>query len=127
MNRAERRDLQRRARKAIKGIKTGNLAHPVPDSITLDGGPMTGWIVKPDAPALHPDWIRGLWEARAAGLYNAAHSPTGETAAPLKGITPWAELDERTREPFREKARVEIPGGKYVLEPSGRRATWQPA
>ena len=51
MSRADRRALERRLRSA-----TRNLAHPVPDSVSLLGGPMDGWVVKPDAPALRPDW-----------------------------------------------------------------------
>lgn len=122
MNRADRRGLQRTARKAAKGIRTGTMEHPVPESVTLIGGPMDGYSVIPDAPALRPDWISGLHEARAAGLYNASLSPTGETIAPPKGATKWAELDEATRDPFREMARHEIPAGRYVRE--GARARW---
>lgn len=112
----------RAARKAMKHIRTGQLTHPVPESVQLKGGPMDGYIVKPDAPALKPEWINGLHEARAAGLYNASLSPTGETIAPPKGATKWAELDEATREPFRQQARREIPAGRYVRE--GNRARW---
>lgn len=56
MNRTDRRRLKRAANKALKGIRTRNLAHPVPDSVQLVGGPMDGWSVKPGAPALQADW-----------------------------------------------------------------------
>lgn len=70
MNRADRRRLQRTARKAMKGIKTGQLEHPVPESVTLLRGPMDGWVVKPDAPALRPDWYT-TWPLSVA----AKHKP----------------------------------------------------
>ena len=54
MNRADRRSMKRLVAHAIRG-KPG-LKHPVPDSIVLAGGPMDGWVVAPEAPALHPDW-----------------------------------------------------------------------
>ena len=68
MNRHERRSLRSRIRGAVAG-----LAHPVPDSVALQGGPMAGWIVKPGAACLAPDWYR-TWipsiEARwAPGSY----------------------------------------------------------
>ena len=121
MNRAERRNLARILKQRFKG-RTGQLAHPVPESVTLVGGPMGGYVVPPDAPALRPDWINGLHEARSAGLYNASLSPTGETFAPPNGAPKWADLDDATREPFREQARAEIEPGRYVRD--GTRARW---
>lgn len=29
-----------------------------PSALGLEGGPMNGWVVKPDAPALRADWHR---------------------------------------------------------------------
>lgn len=52
MNRHQRRTLKTAVRRQV-----GTLAHPVPESVTLAGGPMDGWVVKPDAPALRPDWF----------------------------------------------------------------------
>lgn len=63
MNRAARRSLTRTVARAIKG-KPG-LTHPVPDSVVLDGGPMAGWIVRPEAPALRPDW-HTTWSVNVA-------------------------------------------------------------
>lgn len=63
MNRAARRSLERNLRK-----QTGKLNHPVPDSVTLRGGPMDGWIVKPDAPALEPDWYT-TWTPNIAAAW----------------------------------------------------------
>lgn len=55
MNRKQRRSVEKR----LQGqLRTHSLKHPVPDSVTLLGGPMDGWVVKPDAPALLPDWYR---------------------------------------------------------------------
>jgi len=51
MNRAARRALKRDLKQ-----QANRLAHPVPDSVTLRGGPMDGWVVTPDAPALQADW-----------------------------------------------------------------------
>ena len=53
MNRADRRDLERRIR------REASKAHgPVPEVVTLKGGPMDGYVVTPDAPALDPEWYR---------------------------------------------------------------------
>lgn len=48
MNRSSRRALKR------------NLRHKAPDSVTLQGGPMDGWVVTPTAPALEPTWYSTL-------------------------------------------------------------------
>lgn len=103
--------------------QSGQLKHPAPASVRLVGGPMDGWVVKPDAPALTDRFYVGLVEARAAGLYNAAVSPSGETFAPPKGVAPWAELEEAEREPFRVEARAEVPAGRYELREASR-AEW---
>jgi hypothetical protein len=49
VNRQQRRALERQ-------LSKGQLKHPVPDAVVLHGGPMDGWVVKPDAPVLSPDW-----------------------------------------------------------------------
>jgi hypothetical protein len=36
--------------------------------VTLVGGPMAGWIVPPNAPALHPDWYR-TWPVLRRGWF----------------------------------------------------------
>lgn len=64
MNRADRRALKRRVQRAVK--KGDGVKHPVPDSVVLRGGPMDGWIVKPNAPALRADWHETWPEAVAA-------------------------------------------------------------
>jgi hypothetical protein len=48
--------------------------------VRLNGGPMDGWLVKPDAPSLAPDWYR-TWPPRTAephlpGRYELADSGT---------------------------------------------------
>jgi hypothetical protein len=53
VSRDDRRRLKRVAAKALRrAVRTGNgVKHQVPGSVTLSGGPMDGWVVKPDAPA----------------------------------------------------------------------------
>lgn len=70
MNRHQRRALRAQA---------GSLAQPIPDSVELIGGPMSGWVVKPDAPALRDDWwttwppsVAAAW---APGRYVAVEGP----------------------------------------------------
>lgn len=75
MNRQARRAFERRLQTEVK---TGTLKHPAPDSVVLAGGPMDGWVVKPDAPALRPDWHR-TWPPTIA----ARHAP-GHYAAPVR-------------------------------------------
>lgn len=50
--------MNRRARRAARKVDltAGRLEHPIPDSVTLRGGPMAGWIVSLEAPVLRPDW-----------------------------------------------------------------------
>jgi len=63
MNRAQRRQLKATVQRMVKGGSA--LKHPVPDSVVLRGGPMDGWIVKPDAAALHADWHE-TWDVNVA-------------------------------------------------------------
>ncbi len=51
MNRQQRRAFERQ-------LQRNALKHPIPASVALEGGPMDGWVVKPDAPALQPAWYR---------------------------------------------------------------------
>lgn len=106
MGRAERRALERRIRSTMR---TRSLSHPVPGSVELIGGPMAGWVVRPAAPALRPDWHAGLLEARAAGL------------ARDDGL-PWDAIEEEMREQYLELVRKEEPPGRYVVD--GTRARW---
>lgn len=61
MNRAQRRSLERNMRRRADPA----LAASRPRSIVLRGGPMDGWVVKPKAPALHPDW-HTTWNTKVA-------------------------------------------------------------
>jgi hypothetical protein len=63
MNRAQRRSLKATVKRMVKSGP--GLQHPVPDSVVLRGGPMDGWIVKPDAPALRADWHE-TWNVNVA-------------------------------------------------------------
>lgn len=117
MNRAQRRSLKRVVAHAIKG-KPG-LLHPVPDSVVLHGGPMASWIVKPNAPALEPDWRAKYLEAEAEGEFlkwQRAEHPELKIA--------WNAIDESTRWGFREAVRVRLGAGHYQLAPDGKTAAW---
>lgn len=80
MNRQQRRALERKLATSFRAERSG-LEHPVPTSFRLEGGPMDGWVVKPTAPALRPDWhttwpdsVRSRW---AAGTYVIADEDRG--------------------------------------------------
>lgn len=121
MNRAQRRSLKRTVAKAIKG-KPG-LSHPVPDSVVLSGGPMDGWIVKPDAPALEPDW-RAKWiEETARNAHERARAEmAAERNVPLSMLPAWEELIEERREEMRQVMRDLHGAGRYEL--NGKTAAW---
>lgn len=63
MNRAQRRHLKATVKRMVTGGP--GLKHPVPGSVVLHGGPMDGWIVKPTADALRPDWYT-TWNVNVA-------------------------------------------------------------
>jgi hypothetical protein len=88
MNRADRRRLQRTAAKALAtSMANGQpLQHPLPESVTLSGGPMNGWVVKPGAPALRPDWCL-TWPKSVA----AKHDP-GQYVADGPRRAKWVPL-----------------------------------
>lgn len=81
LNRAQRRHLKRIVHDAV--LKGKRLAAPVPDSVVLRGGPMNNWIVKPDAPALQPDWYQS-WPESVKGK----HAP-GRYVLVEKGKAEW--------------------------------------
>lgn len=89
MNRADRRRLQRTVARALKRVaaaRPGSLEHPAPASVTLSGGPMDGWVVKPDAPALDPGWCL-TWPPTSA----AKHAP-GQYLPAGPGRARWEPL-----------------------------------
>lgn len=116
MNRTQRREMQRQITKIAKN--KGRLKYPVPGSVTLHGGPMDGWIVKPDAPALEPDWRAKYIEIEAAKLYLAECEARGLTEAPL-----WSGIPDNLREPFRRAAK-EMHGDGHYEPGAGREARW---
>lgn len=77
MNRQQRRALARQ-------VERNTLRHPVPASVSLRGGPMDGWVVKPGAPALRPDWYR-TWPSRIAAAF--APGRYAALAAGADGVT----------------------------------------
>lgn len=115
MNRTERRRLMRNVKRRLK---LGSLKHPVPDSVTLHGGPMDGWVVKPDAPALEADWRAKYIEIEAAKLYLIECEARELTEAPL-----WSAIPDELREPFRQAAKETHGDGRYERG-AGREARW---
>ena len=89
MNRADRRRLKRTAAKAIKratSMRPAGLTHEVPtDSVRLEGGPMDGWIVKAEAPALRPDWCLSWPPSLSAKWKPGVYHRSGRVAR-------WSEL-----------------------------------
>lgn len=115
MNRAQRRDLKRRMKRR---------GHQV---VTLRGGPMDGWVVKHDAPALEPDWREKFLEEAAYGAYQVAvdegnaRLPKAEREPAL----PWDEVPEEMRASFRAMVRQVHGAGRYVLRSPGIDADWK--
>lgn len=88
MSSADRR-LKRVAAKAVRralAAVPGSLEHPAPASVALAGGPMNGWVVKPDAPVLQPTWCL-TWPASVA----AKHAP-GQYLPDGPGRARWVPL-----------------------------------
>ena len=116
MNRADRRAMERNLRHMKRS------AAKVPGSIALRGGPMDGWVVKPGAPALQPDW-RAKWieeETRRAyerirdGAPPISATPAWDSAAPPA----WESLAPPEQDHYRDIVRKQYGDGRY--EPAGR-------
>lgn len=78
MNRSDRRALQRAIWNAV-----------VPGSVALIGGPMDGWAVEPDAPALRPDWHE-TWNVNVAP--SLANWEPGRYVQRDGNVAEWQEL-----------------------------------
>lgn len=93
MNRHQRRAVAASLRSASSTVPRGSGMH----GVILAGGPMDGWVVAPDAPALRPDWHTTLPPRPRSFLSRMAGRPASTMA------------------------------GRYVLEPGSApaRATWQ--
>lgn len=122
MNRAQRREMQRQVTKIAKG--KGTLKHPAPDSVTLKGGPMDGWVVAPHAPALEPDW-REKWLAEQARNEYDTISQRRKREQPGLKLPTWDELNEAERDVFHRQVRL-IYGAGHYERPRGRllQARW---
>lgn len=123
MGRAERRLLERKLRRQVGGVKT-------PDSVTLRGGPMDGWTVKPDAPALQRDWRAKYIDELARTAHELTRRETAKGGAfGLDDLPTWEQLSEAGREHFRAIVRAEKGDGHYELGEPGRPrfARWIPA
>lgn len=113
MNRAQRRALKASMRR--RGHET----------LTLRGGPMDGWIVKRNAPALQPTW-RGTWlEEAAKGLYLSARQDLAKLrGVALHSLPLWEEATEEARAEYRVVVRERYGAGRYVVRRSGLEADW---
>lgn len=78
MNRRQRRALERQLAGAAS-----SLTHAVPASVALAGGPMDGWVVKPNAPVLRADW-HTTWPASIAATNRPGRY---DTPAVVDGVT----------------------------------------
>jgi hypothetical protein len=84
---------------------------------------MDGWIVRPDAPVLEPDWRAQFLEAAAAGLYQ--HWSWVSTLQRDPGTDRgWSELSPEERQPWCDQAAAAHGAGRYVVRPDGREADW---
>lgn len=127
LNRAARRHLKER----VKSM-AGQLEHPIPDSVTLKGGPMDGWIVKPGAPALQPDWRRQYIVATAESAYEKMRIDRAEAQAEKPTMPPdylpaWGKLPAEDREAFIQRTADRLGDGRYELARGGRQAKWRKA
>lgn len=125
MNRAQRRHAKDTARRLVAGMK--RQAGKDTGSVELRGGPMDGWIVKADAPALEPDWRAKALE----GVARQAHEKTRRIGA-LHGVDPatmptWDQLADGDRSKYIGMARDAHGGGRYVRVDDGERrfADWR--
>jgi hypothetical protein len=111
LNRAQRRHLKTTVKHMVK---TGSgLKYPVPDSVVLQGGPMDGWIVRPDAPALEPDWRARYIEEQARRAYREWE----------EDAVVWEDLDAAQRASWISDAKSQHAAGHYELRGKGR-AEW---
>lgn len=124
VNRAQRRDLKRQVKKMA-----GKVARRTPgkDFVTLKGGPMDGWIVKPDAPALEPDWREEYIRGKAKAAFEQTREFGLLSGAPVAELPPpWADLTDAKRAEYVNRVRAQVGGGRYVAAGAGV-AKWEPA
>jgi hypothetical protein len=111
MSRAQRRHLKDTVKRMVR--TGGGLKHPVPDSVVLHGGPMDGWIVKPDAPALEADWRARYIEEAARRAYREWEEDT----------VAWEDLDAVQQASWIADANSAHGAGHYELRGKGQ-AEW---
>lgn len=130
MNRADRRRIQRLAQKP--GRLAEHIARDLPKgkpidtvSITLVGGPMDGWVVKPDAAALQADWRPKHLEALAREAFEKTRQVGRSRGVPEHELPTWDGIPDTKREQYIQMVREQHGDGHYDLV--GRTARWQPA
>lgn len=135
MNRAERRRLQKLASKP--GRLAERIARDLPKgkpidtgSITLEGGPMDGWVVKPNADALQPDWWPRHLEELARDAFEKTRQVGMARGVPEHELPTWDGLTEAKRAEYVQIVRDQKGDGRYVQYQGsdGRPVVrWQPA
>lgn len=122
MNRAARREAERLTRRMQR------TAAADPNAVELLGGPMDHWVVKPDAPALQPDWRPDyLWEEAKAAFEETRRAGQAQ-GVPLDELPPpWEKLDQERRNYYYRLVAAAKGDGRYVRRPGTRFADWRPA
>jgi hypothetical protein len=132
MNRADRRRLKRMAKhpERLAHAIASNLprgAASTAETVKLVGGPMDGWLVKPDAPALQAGW----WPEHLADLAREAFEQTRKVGlargVPEHELPAWDGITDAKRAEYVQMARAQKGDGRYALTAGSREARWEPA
>lgn len=122
MNRAARRQAERLVSRMKRRAATD------PNAVTLRGGPMDGWVVKPGADALQPDWRAQylLEEARAA--FEETRRRGMAQGVPLDELPTWEGITDAKRAEYVAMVARAKGAGRYVMvSESPREARWESA
>jgi hypothetical protein len=132
MNRADRRRLksmakhpERLARAIAANLPRGTAS--TAETVKLVDGPMDGWLVEPDAPALQAGW----WPAHLADLAREAFEQTRRVGVargvPEHELPTWDGITDAKRAEYVQMVRAKKGDGRYALSAGGREARWEPA
>lgn len=122
MSRAARREAERQVRRMKRTASSD------PDAVTLRGGPMDGWVVKPDAPALQPSWREEYLLSVARRAFEQTRRIGAMQGADPATLPVWDRLTDADRARYVDMARQAHGGGRYVLAEGSRfrEARWEP-